>query len=276
MNTDTPRMQEAWDKSSRTADGFYSSQTPTSECATSCYDEGRKLERELAHAIRERDEWKAKFIQQNKDLGCEQMDPNGTIWDYAKKVQSEILTVTKERDEPLFTIAEIADYVAGWHLSTESGALANALNQLHDDQDGILAVRERKQSLENDKEHAPLSARASVDHGVEVETKGEHENRAADRGCCVSSCSASSIPCSVGFYFVSNPEGSVLIMEAAIIDGELHLLRAGRSMSLPIGEYLGCAFIGPIAMPPRDHFARIGLEASRRSESQETSKPDQR
>ena len=52
----------------------------------------RKLERE-------RDEWKAKFIQQNKDLGCEQMDPNGTIWDYAKKVQSEILTVTKELDE---------------------------------------------------------------------------------------------------------------------------------------------------------------------------------
>ena len=27
------------------------------------------------------------------------MDPNGTIWDYAKKVQSEILTVTKELDE---------------------------------------------------------------------------------------------------------------------------------------------------------------------------------
>ena len=32
---------------------------------------------------RERDEWKAKYIQQNKDLGCEQMDPNGTIWDHA-------------------------------------------------------------------------------------------------------------------------------------------------------------------------------------------------
>ena len=41
---------------------------------------------------RERDEWKAKYIQQNKDLGCEMMDPNGTIWDYAKKVQ-------RERDE---------------------------------------------------------------------------------------------------------------------------------------------------------------------------------
>jgi len=43
--------------------------------------------------------------------------------------------------------------------------------------------------LPNVKEHAPLSARASVDHGVEVESTGEHENRAADRGCCVSTCS---------------------------------------------------------------------------------------
>jgi hypothetical protein len=43
--------------------------------------------------------------------------------------------------------------------------------------------------LANVKEHAPLSAGASVDHGVGVETTGEHENRAADRGCCVSTCS---------------------------------------------------------------------------------------
>jgi hypothetical protein len=48
--------------------------------------------------------------------------------------------------------------------------------------------------LANVKEHAPLSAGANVDHGVEVETTGEHENRAADRGCCVSSCSHSSVP----------------------------------------------------------------------------------
>ena len=41
---------------------------------------------------RERDEWKAKYIQQNKDLGCEQMDPNGTIWDHAATLQ-------RERDE---------------------------------------------------------------------------------------------------------------------------------------------------------------------------------
>lgn len=36
------------------------------------------------------------------------------------------------------------------------------------------------------KEHAPLSAGARVDHGVEVETTEEHVNRAADRGGCVS------------------------------------------------------------------------------------------
>jgi hypothetical protein len=43
--------------------------------------------------------------------------------------------------------------------------------------------------LANVKEHAPLSARARVDHGVKVETTEDHVNRAADRGCCVSSCS---------------------------------------------------------------------------------------
>lgn len=43
--------------------------------------------------------------------------------------------------------------------------------------------------LQNVREHAPLSAGASVERGVEVENTGEHENRAADRGCCVSSCS---------------------------------------------------------------------------------------
>jgi hypothetical protein len=43
-------------------------------------------------------------------------------------------------------------------------------------------------SLHNVKEHATLSAGASVDHGVEVETTEKHVNRAADRGCCVSTC----------------------------------------------------------------------------------------
>jgi hypothetical protein len=44
----------------------------------------------------------------------------------------------------------------------------------------------------NVKEHATLSAGASVDHGVEVGATKDHVNRAADRGCCVSSCSESS------------------------------------------------------------------------------------
>lgn len=44
-------------------------------------------------------------------------------------------------------------------------------------------------SLANVKEHATLSARARVDHGVDVEVTKGHVNRAADRGCCVSTCS---------------------------------------------------------------------------------------
>lgn len=70
--------------------------TPETDAAWACFkgymeplqdvqDLSRKLERE-------RDEWKAKYIQQNKDLGCELRDPNGTIWDYAKTLQ-------RERDE---------------------------------------------------------------------------------------------------------------------------------------------------------------------------------
>jgi len=35
----------------------------------------------------------------------------------------------------------------------------------------------------NVKEHATLSAGASVDHGVDVEITENHVNRAADRGC---------------------------------------------------------------------------------------------
>jgi hypothetical protein len=45
---------------------------------------------------RERDEWKAKYIQQNKDLGCEMMDPAGTIWDYASGLQRENAQLKRE------------------------------------------------------------------------------------------------------------------------------------------------------------------------------------
>jgi len=57
-----------------------------------------ELERELTAMTEQRDEWKAKYIQQNKDLGCEMMDPNGTIWDHAKKVQLELTAMTEQQD----------------------------------------------------------------------------------------------------------------------------------------------------------------------------------
>ena len=47
-------------------------------------------------------------------------------------------------------------------------------------------------SIASVKEHATLSAGARVDHGVKVETTKEHVNRAADRGCCVSSSASDS------------------------------------------------------------------------------------
>ena len=49
----------------------------------------------------ERDEWKQKFIQQNKDLGCEMMDPGGTIWDYAKNLQDENKSLQEQLDSAL-------------------------------------------------------------------------------------------------------------------------------------------------------------------------------
>ncbi len=54
----TPRMTEAWARSSRTADGCYSSTIPMSVYAHSCYEEGCKLERELAATHAEVEELK--------------------------------------------------------------------------------------------------------------------------------------------------------------------------------------------------------------------------
>ena len=69
------------------------------ESADALVDRLGVTQERMVNAERERDEWKAKYIQQNKDLGCEMMDPNGTIWDYAKKVQRELTVVTKQRDQ---------------------------------------------------------------------------------------------------------------------------------------------------------------------------------
>jgi hypothetical protein len=53
-------------------------------------------EQQLNDVREERDEWKAKQIQQNKDLGCEMMDPAGTIWDYASATQRENVQLKRE------------------------------------------------------------------------------------------------------------------------------------------------------------------------------------
>ena len=50
---------------------------------------------------RKRDEWKAKYLQQNKDLGYELLDPCGTIWSECKRLQNELATVTEQRDEDI-------------------------------------------------------------------------------------------------------------------------------------------------------------------------------
>jgi hypothetical protein len=46
----------------------------------------------------QRDQWKDKYIQQNKDLGYELRDPNGTIWSECKRLQAELTTATEQRD----------------------------------------------------------------------------------------------------------------------------------------------------------------------------------
>jgi len=46
----------------------------------------------------QRDEWKAKYIQQNKDLGYELRDPNGTIWSECKRLQTELTAARQEID----------------------------------------------------------------------------------------------------------------------------------------------------------------------------------
>jgi hypothetical protein len=58
-----------------------------------------RMFREWSHSIgwedrvakleKERDQWKAKFIQANKDYGCELRDPYGTIWEHAAQVEKE-------------------------------------------------------------------------------------------------------------------------------------------------------------------------------------------
>jgi predicted nucleic acid-binding Zn-ribbon protein len=65
---------------------------------------------------KERDEWKAKYIQQNKALGCEMMDPSGTIWDYASGLQRENVQLKREVDRERALANEA---IATWRKTRE-------------------------------------------------------------------------------------------------------------------------------------------------------------
>ena len=65
---------------------------------------------------KERDEWKAKFIKQNKDLGYEMMYPSGTIWDYASATQRENVQLKREVDRERALANEA---IATWRKTKE-------------------------------------------------------------------------------------------------------------------------------------------------------------
>lgn len=56
----------------------------------------RTIERELTAVTEQRDQWKDKYLQQNKDLGYELRDPNGTIWSECKRLQTELTAARAE------------------------------------------------------------------------------------------------------------------------------------------------------------------------------------
>jgi hypothetical protein len=97
-----------------------------------------------------------------------------------------------ERNEMLF-VAYPCNYLVGiaWWLQDKWSA--HALAESWIEAEIKRRTNDERNSWHNVKEHATLSAGASVDRGVEVETTENHVNRAADRGCCVSSCWASCI-----------------------------------------------------------------------------------
>lgn len=65
-------------------------------------------EQELAAVTKERDEWKKKFTDLNKDLCSELRDPNGTIWEYAEKLQKERDNLIEQRDAAVLMLARVS------------------------------------------------------------------------------------------------------------------------------------------------------------------------
>jgi DNA repair exonuclease SbcCD ATPase subunit len=92
------------------------------DLARECVKDIAKVEREVVTLTQQRDDWKDKYIQQNKDLGHELRDPNGTIWSECKRLQTELDAVTEQRDglrsgidyasDQLHTVTEQRDRLA--------------------------------------------------------------------------------------------------------------------------------------------------------------------
>jgi hypothetical protein len=83
----TPRMKEAWESSSRTADGFYSTAIPMRVHAKSCYEEGCKLERELATITEQRDRL-AEIVIRIGWPARGTADDFATVSDFATEIQA--------------------------------------------------------------------------------------------------------------------------------------------------------------------------------------------
>ena len=103
-------MTEQRDEAREQRDGLHELHNKNAARSQELLELCRTLRKELTAMTEQRDEWKQKFIQQNKDLGCEQMDPDGTIWDYASKVQTDLSSMTEQRDrlaEALYPFSQI-------------------------------------------------------------------------------------------------------------------------------------------------------------------------
>ena len=100
-------------------------------------------EQQLNDVRKERDEWKKKFIQQNKELGCEMMDPGGTIWDYAKNLQDDI-----------------AGWETKWKCAVDMAAIAeNERDELKEQLDAaIMLGKMHERELEQVREQYRLSS----------------------------------------------------------------------------------------------------------------------
>jgi chromosome segregation ATPase len=104
-------------------------------------DHAEYLEVKLTAVTEQRDQWKDKYIQQNKDLGHELRDPNGTIWSECKRLQTELDAVTKQRDglrsgidyasDQLHTVTEQRDRLA--EACKKLMAIIGETNSLIDD-----------------------------------------------------------------------------------------------------------------------------------------------